>query len=165
MNKMKLNVNLNVNETPTSTVNQLAQNFRHHNEATANTVIGRKIEYENNLQKASEKQLTKYTKSTPNRFTGTTATTQINRESVNNTITSNDVSSLTTSTTPHDKYLRNIVGNAKNQFEKSTKTFTEHNEYNFRMNKSSPIKSVKLLNNLNVLKSRRFPVSVKNGDE
>lgn len=125
-------------------------------------MIGRKIEYENNLQKASEKQLSKCTKSTPNRFTGTT---QINRESVNNTITSNDVSSLTTSTTPHDTYLRNIVGNAKNQFEKSTKTFTEHNEYNFRMNKSSPIKSVKLLNNLNVLKSRRFPVPVKNGDE
>lgn len=46
------------------------------------------------------------------------------------------------------KYFRNIVGNTADK----AKMLSQHNDLNVQINRSSPIKSVKLLNNLNALK-------------
>lgn len=46
------------------------------------------------------------------------------------------------------KYFRTIVGNTADK----AKMLSQHNDLNVQINRTSPIKSVKLLNNLNALK-------------
>lgn len=101
-------------------------------------MIGKKILFENNLQKATERQL---------RYTST-----YSRKPLNHTNSKPDdgPASLT-----HGKYFRSIVGNAPNQT-------TDNNELTHQINRTSPIKTIKLLNNLNVLKSNGFPLSSAN---
>lgn len=49
------------------------------------------------------------------------------------------------------KYFRNIVTNTAAAADKS-KMHSSHNDLNVQINRTAPIKSVKLLNNLNALK-------------
>lgn len=128
----------------TDIVNQSEQSSED-NDGIPNTVIGKKILFENNLQKANERQL---------RYTTTYNRNQLNHN--NNSNKDDDgPASLTRS-----KYFRSIVGNAANQTTTTTTTITiSDNELTHQNNRTSPIKSIKLLNNLNVLKSNGFSLS------
>lgn len=110
------------------------------NDGIPNTVIGKKILFENNLQKANERQL---------RYT-----TAYNRNQLNHNNNSNKDDDGPASLT-RGKYFRSIIGNATNQT-----TSSDNNELTHQINRTSPIKSIKLLNNLNVLKSNGLSLSV-----
>lgn len=113
----------------------------------SSTVIGKKILFENNLQKTPEKMASKSIMTTPTH--GRVA--QITRYSSNNEMTANKTngewppSTLANDSTQRaeSKYFQNIVGN---------NVLSQHNDLNVQINRTSPIKSVKLLNNLNALK-------------
>lgn len=160
--KFRLNgIILNANESTSansSTSNQRAHMFRHQPDVV-NTVMDRKLFYETNLQKANEKPLIKCTKSTPNLNRLCIASSADAQHNENGQLT-NDPAAMS----KHDKYCRNIVSTTKIHFE-NTKTMHDGNEINYRAQKTAPIKSVKMLNNLNVLKSRKYPETVKSVDE
>lgn len=156
---------MNANEAAdaTTTTAQRSPTYRHQPDI-ANTVMDRKLFYETNLQRTADKPLIKTTKSTPNlnRLCATAAATASvdTPANENGRLTAHDMAAMT----KHDKYCRNIVSTTKIHFE-NTKALHESNELNYRVQKVSPIKSVKLLNNLNVLRSRKYPETVKFGDE
>lgn len=171
LTKFKINgIIVNANESTSATHQHRAHTFRHQPDI-ANTVMGRRLFYETNMQKAAEKPLIKCTKSTPNlNRMCATATTNNN----NITTTTNSHMQLNENARPindaaamskHDKYCRNIVSTTKIHFE-NTKALHDSNELNYRVQKvTTPTKSAKLLNNLNVMKSRKYPETVKADDE
>lgn len=121
----------------------------------SSTVIGKKNLFENNSmqQKVADKMASKSIQTTPT--LGRVA--QIVRASVNNEMANGGGGGCEwpPSTTAADstqraecKYFRNIVGNTADK----AKLLSQHNDLNVQINRSSPIKSVKLLNNLNALK-------------
>lgn len=134
--KFKLKTIVKLTDCVANKSHQLSED----NDGIPNTVIGKKILFENNLQKANERQL---------RYT--TAYSRNQRSHNNNSGKEDDgPASLT-----RGKYFRNIVGNATNQ----TIT-TSDNEQTHQINRTSPIKSIKLFNNnLNVLRSNGFSLS------
>lgn len=157
---------VNANEPATSvSTNRRASTYRNQPDI-ANTVMDRRLFYETNLQTTIDKPIIKSTKSTPNlnRLCATAAATA----SANSDAWANENGRLMTNgaapMTKHDKYCRNIVSTTKIHFE-NTKALHGSNELNYRVQKTTPIKSVKLLNNLNVLKSRKYPETIKFGDE
>lgn len=160
--KFRINgIILNASESTSAnstTSTQRAHMFRHQPDV-ANTVMDRKLFYETNLQKANEKPLIKCTKSTPNLNRICIASNSDGQHNENGRLT-NDMAAMS----KHDKYCRNIVSTTKIHFE-NTNTVHDGNETNHRMQKTTPIKSVKMLNNLNVLKSRKYPETVKSVDE
>ncbi|XP_055315772.1 putative uncharacterized protein DDB_G0277255 isoform X19 [Sitodiplosis mosellana] len=104
----------------------------------SNTVIGKKILFENNFQKSTaEKTLaSKSIQTTPT--LGRVTNGEWPPTSVANDSTQRAES----------KYFRNIVGNTADK----AKMLSQHNDLNVQINRTLPIKSVKLLNNLNALK-------------
>lgn len=103
----------------------------------SSTVIGKKILFESNLEKSPEKALSKSIQTTPT--LGRLGFAQ-------------PPSSIANDSTQRaeSKYFRNIVGNTADK----TKMLSQHNDLDVQINRNnkSPIKSVKLLNNLNALK-------------
>lgn len=108
----------------------------------------------------------KCTKSTPNlnrvcAVAVVAVATNSNMQLNENARPANDTAAMS----KHDKYCRNIVSTTKIHFENTT-ALHESNELNYRIQKdTTPTKSLKLLNNLNVMKSRNYPETVKTGDE
>lgn len=105
----------------------------------SNTVIGKKILFESNLQKST---LEKTSASKSIQTTPTLGRVQNGHEWPPSSV-ANDSTQRAES-----KYFRNIVGNTADK----TKMLSQHNDLNVQINRTSPIKSVKLLNNLNALK-------------
>lgn len=104
----------------------------------SNTVIGKKILFESNLQKSIADKMTN---------SKSILTTQTLGRIVNGEWPPSSIANETTQRA-ESKYFRNIVGNTADK----AKMLSQHNDLNVQMNRTSPIKSVKLLNNLNALK-------------
>lgn len=110
---------------------------------TSSNVIGKKILFEQNSQKATEKMASKSIQTTP---------TLGGRIAMNGgewlpSAPVNDPTQQQQQRTDN-KYFRNIVVNTADK----SKLLSSHNDLNVQINRTSPIKSVKLLNNFNALK-------------